>query len=173
MYESGNSGARSRKRFPVASFAAALLGAAVLCQPDFAHAAHGAGGGFHGGGFHGGGFGGFHSGGFRGGGGFHGNPFHGGGFHGGVVGLHDGFRGGQSGHWYHGWQNGRYGWWWGDGLGWSYYPYGYGWDNNPDYGYYGYSQPYAGQIWYYCSDPAGYYPYVTQCNTGWQTVPAS
>jgi hypothetical protein len=25
---------------------------------------------------------------------------------------------------------------------------------------------------YYCSDPAGYYPYVTQCNTGWQTVPA-
>ena len=26
---------------------------------------------------------------------------------------------------------------------------------------------------YYCSDPAGYYPYVTQCNIGWQTVPAS
>ncbi len=44
---------------------------------------------------------------------------------------------------------------------------------HPDYGYYGYSQPYSSQTWYYCSDPAGYYPYVTQCNTGWQTVPAS
>jgi hypothetical protein len=29
------------------------------------------------------------------------------------------------------------------------------------------------QNWYYCSDPPGYYPDVTQCNTGWQTVPAS
>ena len=26
---------------------------------------------------------------------------------------------------------------------------------------------------YYCSNPAGYYPYVTQCNIAWQTVPAS
>jgi hypothetical protein len=53
--------------------------------------------------------------------------------------------------------------------GWGYYPdYGY-----PDYGYYNYSQPYSSQTWYYCSDPAGYYPYVTQCNIGWQTVPAS
>ena len=45
----------------------------------------------------------------------------------------------------------------------------------PYYGYYdygGYGQPYS-QTWYYCSDPAGYYPYVTQCNTGWQPVPAS
>jgi hypothetical protein len=23
---------------------------------------------------------------------------------------------------------------------------------------------------YYCSDPAGYYPYVTQCYTGWQAM---
>jgi hypothetical protein len=59
----------------------------------------------------------------------------------------------------------------GVGLGFGYYP--YGWNYSPDYGYYGYSQPYSSQIWYYCSDPAGYYPYVTQCNTGWQTVPAS
>jgi hypothetical protein len=44
---------------------------------------------------------------------------------------------------------------------------------NPDYDYYDYSQPYANQTWYYCSDPAGHYPYVTQCNTGWQAVPAS
>jgi hypothetical protein len=47
------------------------------------------------------------------------------------------------------------------------------WGSYPDYGYYDYSQPYTGQTWYYCSDPAGYYPYVTQCNTGWQPVPAS
>ena len=33
---------------------------------------------------------------------------------------------------------------------------------------------YAYPRWrYYCSEPAGYYPYVTQCNIGWQTVPAS
>jgi hypothetical protein len=33
---------------------------------------------------------------------------------------------------------------------------------------------YADPRWrYYCSAPAGYYPYVTQCNIGWQTVPAS
>ena len=59
------------------------------------------------------------------------------------------------------------------GLGFGYYGYPYGWDYSPDDGYYGYSQPYSSQTWYYCSDPAGYYPYVTQCNTGWQTVPAS
>ena len=69
-------------------------------------------------------------------------------------------------HWYHGWHNGRYGWWLaGPGLAWTYYTY-------PWWGY-GYSQPYASQTWYYCSDPVGYYPYVTQCGTGWQTVPAS
>jgi hypothetical protein len=95
------------------------------------------------GGFHGGG-GGFHSGGF---GGFHGGGFHGGGFHDGR--FHDNrfFFGGSF----------AYPWW-------GYYP---------DYGYYGYSQPDSSQTWYYCSDPAGYYPYVTQCNTGWQAVPAS
>jgi hypothetical protein len=33
---------------------------------------------------------------------------------------------------------------------------------------------YADPRWrYYCSEPAGYYPYVTQCSIGWQTVPAS
>jgi hypothetical protein len=97
-----------------------------------------------------------------GGGGFHGGGggFRGGGFHGGFAGIHndfgerregfgqrrEGFRGGFI----------AYPWW-------GYYP---------DYGY-DYSQPYSSQTWYYCSDPAGYYPYVTQCSTGWQTVPAS
>jgi hypothetical protein len=57
-------------------------------------------------------------------------------------------------------------------LGWPYYPYPSGWDDYPDYGYDDNSQPYATQTWYYCSDPAGYYPYVTQCNTAWQPVPA-
>jgi hypothetical protein len=43
-----------------------------------------------------------------------------------------------------------------------------------DYDYdYDYDQPYAFQYRYYCSDPAGYYPQVMQCNTAWQTVPAS
>ena len=73
--------------------------------------------------------------------------------------------------------------WW--GYGYPYYNYGdyadhryYGYDpgasyygNYPDYGHG--SHPNTRQTWYYCSDPAGYYPYVTQCKTGWQSVPAS
>jgi hypothetical protein len=121
--------------------------AALLCVAALSQPnpayAHGGGGGFHGGG------GGFHGGGAFQGGGFHGGfgGFRGDGFHG------DRFRGGFIGF-------GLYPYY-------GYYPY-YG-----DYDYYGdYSQPYS-QVWYYCSDPAGYYPYVTQCYTGWQTVPAS
>ena len=86
-----------------------------------------------------------YAGGFHGGGGgFHGGGFHGGGFHGG--GFHDNrvFFGG------------------GFGFPWLGY-----------YQYYDYSQPYASETWYYCSDPAGYYPNVMQCNTGWQAIPAS
>ena len=58
----------------------------------------------------------------------------------------------------------------GYGLG---YP--WGWDGYPsDYGDYGYGGSYAGaQNWYYCANPAGYYPYVTQCYGPWQVVPAS
>jgi hypothetical protein len=137
------------------AIAAALLCAAMLSQPNLAYAGpHGGGGGFHGGGggFHGGGFhamAGVHGGGF---GGFHGGGFHAGGFHDGRFHgdrFHDGrfFFGGSF----------AYPWW-------GYYP---------DYGYYDYGQSYPSQTWYYCSDPAGYYPYVTQCNTGWQAVPAS
>jgi hypothetical protein len=58
------------------------------------------------------------------------------------------------------------------GVGFGYYGYPYGWDYSPDYSNYGYSQP-SSQTWYYCSDPAGYYPYVAQCNTGWQAVPTN
>src|SRR6516162_6940369 len=139
---------RARPRIGRAlAIAAALLCATALSQPNPAYA-----GGFHGGGggFHGGGFGGFHGGGFhRGfhGGGFNGDRFHDGRFHAGR--FHDNrffFGGGFVDPW------------------WGYYP---------DYGYYDYGQSYSSQTWYYCSDPAGYYPYVTQCNNGWQAVPAS
>jgi len=144
---------RARPRIGRAlAIAAALLCATALSQPNPAYA-----GGFHGGGggFHGGGFGGFHGRGFHGGG-FHGG-FHGGGFHG--DGFHDGrFHAGR-------FHDNRF--FFGGGFvdpWWGYYP---------DYGYYDYGQSYSSQTWYYCSDPAGYYPYVTQCNTGWQAVPAS
>jgi hypothetical protein len=148
-------------------------------------------GGFHGGapgGFHAGTPGGFHAGnvgGFHGGapGGFHPGGFSGSGFHvispgAGMDQSHAGeFRGGsrngsvvlrggeRAGHWSHGWRNGRYGWSWG------YDPYLWSSDGLYD-DYSGEGQAYASQSWYYCSDPAGYYPYIAQCNTSWQTVPA-
>ena len=28
-------------------------------------------------------------------------------------------------------------------------------------------------FWYYCQQPAGYYPYVQDCPSGWTTVPAT
>jgi hypothetical protein len=136
--------------------AAAVLCATALSQPNLAYAGpHGGGGG----GFHGGGGGGFH------GGGFHG--FHGGGvgaFRGGFASLHNGFGDRREGFHEHHDRDGRFFF----GGVWP-----YGWDYYPDYGYYDYTQPYSSQTWYYCSDPSGYYPYVTQCNTGWQAVPAS
>jgi hypothetical protein len=153
---------RARPRIRRAlTIAAALLCATALDEPNLAYAGpHGGGGG----GFHGGGMGGSHGGmrGFRGGGGgFHGGGF--GGFHGHFAGMHHGF-----GERHDGFRRGVFI----GGLGFGYYGYPYGWDYSPDYGYSGYSQP-SSQNWYYCSDPAGYYPYVAQCNTGWQAVPAN
>jgi hypothetical protein len=29
------------------------------------------------------------------------------------------------------------------------------------------------QTWYYCDGPAGYYPYVPECASGWRAVPAT
>jgi hypothetical protein len=86
-----------------------------------------------------------------------GGGFHGGGFHAGAVGgFHGGgFRPGFGDRRF----NGGFGGLWG-----GYYPYD---------GEYDAVQPSYSQTWYYCSDPAGYYPYVTQCTTGWQAVPAS
>ena len=144
MHQSNEHKAWPKNRKPLA-IAAALLCATVLSQPKLAYAGpHGGGGG---GGFHGGGFGGFHGGGFHEGG-FHGDRFHDGRFDRDRFRDNRFFFGGA-------------------------FAYPYGWDYSPDYGYYDYSQAYASQTWYYCYDPAGYYPYVTQCNTGWQAVPTN
>jgi len=181
MAQATGNGARRKIGGTLAIAIAVLLFAAAPFQLAAANPAHGGGSGgsfhaggsgFHGGVFHGGGAqgGGFHGGVFHGGGaqggGFHGGTFHGGAFHG------DGFHGGA----FH--RRFRAGV--AVGVGGIYVPYlwyyGYPYyDYNgyyPDYGDSGYAQPDAGPVWYYCSDPAGYYPYVTQCNTGWQTVPA-
>lgn len=107
----------------------------------------------------------------------HGNWDHGGGSHHGG-GWHNG-----SGHaaWHHGgWHHGG----WRGGIGWGFgagvwdnpvYDYRYDW-NYPSYApppnYYGAAPGYYTSTWYYCPNPAGYYPYVTQCYGPWQTVPA-
>lgn len=80
----------------------------------------------------------------------------------------------RSGRWYHGRHIGRAGWWWIVGGIWYYYP-------APVYPY---PDPYrpplmlappapsATQYWYYCPNPAGYYPYVARCASEWRRVPA-
>ena len=40
-------------------------------------------------------------------------------------------------------------------------------------GYYGYTEPIAPQYLYYCYNPPGYYPWVSQCWSSWVVVPAS
>ena len=79
--------------------------------------------------------------------------------------------------------------WWGYGYPFfPFYDYGY-YRSYPDRRYYNYdpgssyygnypdsgygSQPNTRQTWYYCPDPAGYYPHVTHCNTVWQYGPGS
>ncbi|MGH6888840.1 MAG: hypothetical protein ACREHF_06550 [Rhizomicrobium sp.] len=78
------------------------------------------------------------------------------------------------GRWSHRWWHGRFGWWWDVGGDWFWYgapvyPYptvvsDY-YDEEPEY-----AEP--GPTWYYCYNPAGYYPYVPSCNGPWQPVPA-
>jgi hypothetical protein len=101
---------------------------------------HGGGGGFHGGG------------GFRGGG-----EFHGGGFHGRS---HDSFFFGAP-----------------IIFGPGYYPYGYSYPyGDVPFTFYGspgaadVEPPDAGSIYWYCRDPAGYYPDVQACPSGWLRV---
>jgi hypothetical protein len=116
------------------------------------------------------------------------NEWHGG------DGRHDGFRGGgdihhfdrhdyavwRSGGWRHGWHRGRLGWWWVVAGAWYFYP-------QPVYPY---PDPYTppvivtqpppqpvapppAQFWYFCAASNGYYPYVSSCPDGWETVPAT
>lgn len=79
----------------------------------------------------------------------------------------------RGGHWAHGRHDGRLGWWWIVRGVWYFYP----------VAVYPYPDPYqppvmtapppAPQYWYYCNNPAGYYPYVPECAAGWQKVPAT
>ena len=83
----------------------------------------------------------------------------------------------REGHWFHGPHEGREGWWWTVGGGWYSYP-------APVYPY---PDPYTPPMvvvnpvpvtpmtvpptyTYYCANPSGFYPYVTQCRTIWQKI---
>jgi len=35
------------------------------------------------------------------------------------------------------------------------------------------NSPPAQQYWYHCGNPEGYFPYIRQCNSGWEQVPAT
>ena len=48
----------------------------------------------------------------------------------------------------------------------AYYPPAYYPQAAPAYG----NPPDAGQVWYYCDNPQGYYPYIKECPGGWQQV---
>jgi hypothetical protein len=81
----------------------------------------------------------------------------------------------HGGRWFHGPYGGRVGWWWIVGDSWYFYP-------APVYPY---PDPYvppvvtvpaapaSAPVWYYCSNPAGYYPYVPECPLPWQQVAAT
>ena len=141
----------------------AACAVAALAIPSAALAQHSSGGhgGSHGG--HGGSHGGF-SPSFRGGGGHGGSHFTAG-----PVGHFSSFQmnAWRGGHWFHGGFGGRFGWWWwADGF-WYLY-------DSPVYPYPGYVADYyvpqAGGSWYYCDNPAGYYPYVRSCMGQWRAV---
>jgi hypothetical protein len=87
----------------------------------------------------------------------------------------------RAGRWFHGRHDGRRGWWWIVGGVWYFYP-------APVYPYPDPYQPpvvvapgppvsgppvaQPPAVYYYCDNPAGYYPYVPQCLTPWRMVPA-
>lgn len=119
-------------------------------------------------------------------GGDHGHDFHGGDFHGDFHGrdFHhfSPYEMGvwRGGHWQQGWHDGRFAWWWLAGGGWYFYP-------APIYPFPTYvppaivvqrpppvaSGPPPAQSWYYCDNPAGYYPTVAACPGPWRQVPAT
>jgi hypothetical protein len=85
----------------------------------------------------------------------------------------------RGGHWHHGWIGGRFGWWWFAGGIWYFY-------DVPVYPY----PPLVSEVtiiepmappvmpqapaapaYYYCDNPAGYYPHVTVCSVPFRPVP--
>lgn len=83
----------------------------------------------------------------------------------------------HEGYWHHGEHLHRDGWWWVVGGLWLWYP-------EPVYPYPDVylppqlatpSAPAAppAQYWYYCDQPAGYYPYITRCDHPWTAVTAT
>ena len=87
--------------------------------------------------------------------------------HGPGWGYGPGPGGWHHGYWRHEWYDGRFGWWWVVGPTWYFYA-------EPVYPYP--PAPYvvttvapAGYA-YYCSNPSGYYPAITQCLVPWQLV---
>lgn len=86
-----------------------------------------------------------------------------------------------SGYWYEGWFAGLYGWWWVvDGQHYLYNQPVYPYPNvisdmvldapppPPASAYAVPSQPQG--LWYYCENPAGYYPYVQACAMPFRAV---
>jgi hypothetical protein len=81
----------------------------------------------------------------------------------------------RGGRWHRGRHDGRLGWWWIVAGSWYFYPTRL--DTYPD--------PYQPPVvlvpqapsptryWYYCTNPAGYYPYIAQCAVDWKRVPAT
>jgi hypothetical protein len=149
----------------------------------------GGGTGWQGGGsYRGGGGSGWH-----GRGGYRGSGWYGGGGHRGWYGGGGYYRGGG---WYGGWYGPGWNWgWYGSGVGiaiggpsyWGAWPY-------PYYAPYPYYYPYStfpypvsdpdryvqqtpdeappaqSAYWYYCTEPAGYYPYIQKCSRPWMQV---
>ena len=81
----------------------------------------------------------------------------------------------RGGYWWHGWRGGRIGWWWFAGGFWYWYaapayPYP---DAVADYYVAGAGPAPGGATWWYCANPAGYYPYVPACPTPWRPVAAT
>jgi hypothetical protein len=190
---SGTGSEELMKRFGIAiagiALAAMVSGSALAQGRGGGGGGMGGGGGWHGGGSSGGSMG--------GGGGWHGGGSSG--WNGGGSGWHGGSWNGGSwrgGYWRGGYYPYRYyypgvGFYF--GLGWPYY-----WGGYPYYypyysASYPVSYPYAAadagvegvysqaapatpqavpanQYWYYCTDPAGYYPYVQNCSKAWMQV---
>ncbi|HUJ03881.1 MAG TPA: hypothetical protein VLW75_09610 [Rhizomicrobium sp.] len=69
------------------------------------------------------------------------------------------------GEWHHERHNGRFGWWWVVGPEWYFF-------DAPIYPYPDSFVPPGEEFgwWYWCEDYQEYYPYVTDCPSGWEPV---